>query len=109
MLALGSGELTRNLAKLVGGGRVVGIDASADMIDKASSDSGDHGGTSESGQAKLEFAVVDGQQLTEWLAKNGKQATFDRVFSSAAVSSPPGSRAVKSFTNALLPHWACSA
>ena len=80
----GSGELTSNLAKLVGGGRVVGIDASADMIDKACTSS--TGGASGSAPLQLEFAVVDGQQLTEWLVKTGKTATFDRVFSSAAVS-----------------------
>ncbi|KAI7857570.1 S-adenosyl-L-methionine-dependent methyltransferase [Circinella umbellata] len=68
----GDGVLTEQLAKKCH--TVVGIDASADMINKAKS--------LESGIA---YHVVDGHYLNTWFDQQEKQEHFDAVFSNATL------------------------
>ena len=79
VLFLGSGELTLEIAQAVGPtGSVLGLDASADMIDKARALLSTTNSTS---LAPLEFAVQDGH--TPPVAS--QQGKFDKVFSNAAL------------------------
>jgi ubiquinone/menaquinone biosynthesis C-methylase UbiE len=79
----GSGELTCRIADLLGkGGKIVGVDASVDMIIKARSLTDSQNVAS----AKEEFELVDGHDLERWLEEKELTGTFDKVFSSAAVS-----------------------
>ncbi|KDN52610.1 S-adenosyl-L-methionine-dependent methyltransferase [Tilletiaria anomala UBC 951] len=73
----GSGELTVKVATLASKtGTVLGVDASEDMISKA---------RGHEPSSNFSFEVVDCHELQAWLEEHGKQATFDKVFSSAAL------------------------
>ncbi|PWN32795.1 S-adenosyl-L-methionine-dependent methyltransferase [Meira miltonrushii] len=79
----GSGEITAKIHSIVSQpgpngktGKVIGVDKSEDMIKAASK-----GNSSET----LEYFFCDGHELQPWLVKTGKQGTFDKVFSNAAL------------------------
>lgn len=72
-LGCGNGVLTKVLASRCGS--VVGIDASPEMINTASS-------SSSSSDANIEYHVVDGHHLQSWFDAT-QQHPFDAVFSNA--------------------------
>ncbi len=86
----GSGELTLKLLPLVGAsGKVVGVDAARDMLDKAQAlaraqHAGEPHDDNEHKQ-QVQFELVDGHELEQWVDSTGQRGKFDRVFSSAAV------------------------
>ncbi|KAK0555599.1 hypothetical protein OC861_000173 [Tilletia horrida] len=85
----GNGILTLQIAQIVGQphprtgrrGFVLGIDLSQDMISKACIARDQTGLT----VAEVDFQTVDGYKLDEHLEMHGLNATFDRVFSNAAL------------------------
>ena len=66
-----------------GGGRVIGVDASKDMIEKAKAEQKERYGEEENG---LRFIVGDGQNLERVSQDLNMVGKFDKVFSNAAVS-----------------------
>ncbi|KAK4704318.1 hypothetical protein P7C70_g1894, partial [Phenoliferia sp. Uapishka_3] len=75
-LGCGTGELTLALGKTVapGGGRVIGLDASKDLLAAAEKLKGS--------RENVEFLLLDGHEVGE--VEDGKE-TFDAVFSNAAL------------------------
>lgn len=67
-------------------GRVVGIDASADMVGTAQRSFGAAAAgevqtrADSAAAATLRFALCDAHNLTEWLASQALTGTFDKVF-----------------------------
>lgn len=91
-LGCGSGELTKDVASLVGkDGFVVGVDASPDMIEAARKEQRCEG---LEGAARIQYDQADGCALSTYITENGLEEHFDKIFSNAALhwmkASPEG-------------------